>query len=221
MHFDPTIPFKYWDALLTGLGTSLRLTLICLAIGIALGFVTSQARRSRLMPVRAVAIFYVELFRGTPVLIQLFWIFYCLPMLIGAEPGNFISAVLSLSLYAGAITSETFRAALKSIPREQYDTCRALGITGLRLAIWVVLPQALLRAIPTLLSNAVALFKESALISAVGMADLMFIGSSIANRTGRPVEMLTAIAIIYFTVAFPLTRIVGRVETRILRRLAV
>jgi hypothetical protein len=60
MHFDPTIPFKYWDALLIGLGTSLRLTLICLAIGIALGFVTSQARRSRLMPVRAVAIFYVE-----------------------------------------------------------------------------------------------------------------------------------------------------------------
>lgn len=221
MHFDPMVPFKYWDALLIGLWMSVRLTLICLALGIALGFLTSQARRSRLMPLRALATFYVELFRGTPVLIQLFWIFYCLPLLLGFEPGNFASAVVALTLYAGAITSETFRASLKSIPREQYDTCRALGITGMNLALWVVLPQALLRAIPTLLSNAVALFKESALISAVGMADLMFIGSSISNRTGRPVEMLTAIAVIYFAVAFPLTRVVGRIEARILRRLAV
>lgn len=221
MSFNFALPFKYWDALLIGLWTSLRLTLICLAIGICLGFLTSQVRRSRFRTLRFVAGFYVELFRGTPVLIQLFWIFYCLPLLIGVEPGNFISAIISLSLYAGAITSETFRASLKSIPKEQYDTCRALGITGMSLALWVVLPQALLRAVPTLLSNAVALFKESALISAVGMADLMFIGSSISNRTGRPVEMMTAIAVIYFVVAFPVTRVVSRVEARILRRLAV
>ncbi|WP_417257209.1 amino acid ABC transporter permease [Celeribacter halophilus] len=221
MHFDFTAPFKYWDALLIGLWMSVRLTLICLVLGVALGFLTSQARQSRFVPLKSIAILYVELFRGTPVLIQLFWIFYCLPLVLGFEPGNFISAIISLTLYAGAITSETFRSALKSIPSEQYDACRALGITGIRRAIWVVLPQALLRAIPTLLSNAVALFKESALVSAVGMADLMFIGSSISNRTGRPVEMLTAIAIIYFVVAFPITRVVGRIEARILKRLAV
>lgn len=141
MHFDFTIPFKYWDALLIGLWMSVRLTLICLVLGIALGFLTSQARQSRFPPLKAFAMFYVELFRGTPVLIQLFWIFYCLPLVLGFEPGNFVSAIISLTLYAGAITSETFRVALKSIPREQYDACRALGITGTRRAIWVVLPR--------------------------------------------------------------------------------
>lgn len=89
MHFDFTAPFKYWDALLIGLWMSVRLTLICLVLGVALGFLTSQARQSRFVPLKSIAILYVELFRGTPVLIQLFWIFYCLPLVLGFEPGQF------------------------------------------------------------------------------------------------------------------------------------
>lgn len=83
------------------------------------------------------------------------------------------------------------------------------------------MPQAVLRAAPTLLSNCVSLFKESALVAAVGMSDLMFIGQNISNSTARPVEVLTAVALIYFVIAFPLTRLVSWVERRTLRKLSV
>jgi hypothetical protein len=111
-----------------------------------------------------------------------------------------------------AITSETFRGALKSISAEQHDACIALSLSPQAMILYVIFAQALLRAIPPLLSNIVSLFKESALISSVGAAHLMFVGQNISNSTARPVEFLTTIAMIYFLVAFPLTRLVGVVN---------
>jgi polar amino acid transport system permease protein len=163
----------------------------------------------------------VEFFRGTPVLIQLFWIFFCLPLILDVELPNFISGVIALTLYMGAITSETFRASLKSVGREQLDACVALGLPRRVQVTSVILPQAVLRAIPTLLSNCVSLFKESALVSAVGIADLMFVGQNISNNTAKPVEVLTVVALIYFIIAFPIARAVTLVERRILARLAI
>ncbi len=221
MKLDFSIALRYTDAFAHGLLITLELTLICFVIGIGLGFILSQLRTSRFPPVRWAVGLYVEFFRGTPVLVQLFWVFYCLPLVLGVEFSNFVSAVICLSLYAAAIMSESFRSGLKSIGREQYDASHALGLSTWSRSVHVVLPQTILRSVPILLSNAVALFKESALISAVGMAELMFIGSSISNRTGRPVEIFTAIAIIYFIVAFPLTRVVAVLERWILRRFAI
>jgi polar amino acid transport system permease protein len=221
MTFNFAIVLKFQHALLLGLATTLKLTLICVVIGCALGFVLALARTSRNPLLRGVSSVYVEFFRGTPVLIQLFWIFFCLPLLLRVELSNLASGVIALSLYMGAITSETFRASLKSVGREQLDACVALGLSPWARTTSVVLPQAVLRAAPTLLSNVVSLFKESALVSAVGMADLMFVGQNISNNTARPVEVLTAVALIYFAIAFPLTRAVTYLEQRILRRLAV
>jgi polar amino acid transport system permease protein len=194
---------------------------ICIVLGCALGFAVGLARTSRNIALRAISSAYVEFFRGTPVLVQLFWIFFCLPLMLGVELSNFTSGVVALTLYMGAITSETFRASLKSIGPEQFDACVALGLPRNVQVINVVLPQAVLRAIPTLLSNCVSLFKESALVSAVGMADLMFVGQNISNNTARPVEVLTVVALIYFVIAFPLTRAVSVIEARILRKLAI
>lgn len=221
MTFNFSFLTRYQDAFLTGLGMTLQLTLIAFSIGIVWGFVLALLRQSRLAPVRWLAALYVEFFRGTPVLIQIFWIFYCLPIFLGTDLGNFAAAVLCLSLYGGAIMSETFRAGMKSIGRDQYDACHALGLGPWTRAIHVVLPQAALRALPVLLSNGIGIFKESSLVSAIGMAELMFIGTTISNRTGRPVEVLTVVALIYFVVAFPLTRAVTWLEKRILRRLAI
>jgi len=194
---------------------------ICIVLGCSLGFLVGLARTSRSMALRAISGIYVEFFRGTPVLIQLFWIFFCLPLILGVELSNLASGVIALTLYMGAITSETFRASLKSIGPEQMDACVALGLSRKVQVVNVVLPQAVLRAIPTLLSNCVSLFKESALVSAVGMADLMFVGQNISNNTARPVEVLTVVALIYFVIAFPLTRAVSLVEGRILKKLAI
>ncbi|WP_170965009.1 amino acid ABC transporter permease [Rhizobium sp. M10] len=221
MTLDFSILLRFENALLLGLWMTIKLTIICIVLGCSLGFLVGLARTSRNIVLRAVAGVYVEFFRGTPVLIQLFWIFFCLPLILGVELSNLTSGVIALTLYMGAITSETFRASLKSIGREQLDACVALGLPQRVQVVNVVLPQAVLRAIPTLLSNCVSLFKESALVSAVGMADLMFVGQNISNNTARPVEVLTVVALIYFVIAFPLTRAVSLIEGRILKKLAI
>ncbi|MDK4725616.1 amino acid ABC transporter permease [Rhizobium phaseoli] len=221
MTLDFSILLRFESALLLGLWMTIKLTIICVVLGCSLGFLVGLARASRNLALRAIASTYVEFFRGTPVLIQLFWIFFCLPLLLGVELSNLASGVITLTLYMGAITSETFRASLKSIGREQLDACVALGLPQRVQVVNVVLPQAVLRAVPTLLSNCVSLFKESALVSAVGMADLMFVGQNISNNTARPVEVLTVVALIYFVIAFPLTRAVSLIEGRILKKLAI
>jgi polar amino acid transport system permease protein len=221
MSLDFSVLARFEHALLLGLLTTLQLTAVCILLGCSLGFLVGLARTARSKALRFVSGVYVEFFRGTPVLIQLFWIFFCLPLILGVELSNFISGVIALTLYMAAITSETFRASLKSIGPEQADACVALGLPRRVQVTSVILPQAVLRAIPTLLSNCVSLFKESALVSAVGMADLMFVGQNISNNTARPVEVLTVVALIYFVIAFPLTRAVTLIEGRILKKLAI
>ncbi|MCJ8055931.1 amino acid ABC transporter permease [Shinella curvata] len=221
MSLDFSVLLRFQEALALGLWTTVKLTLICIVLGCSLGFLVGLARTAPNAIVRGIASVYVEFFRGTPVLIQLFWIFFCLPLILGIELSNLASGVIALTLYMGAITSETFRASLKSVGREQMDACIALGLPRRVQVMNVILPLAVLRAVPTLLSNCVSLFKESALVSAVGMADLMFVGQNISNNTARPVEVLTVVALIYFAIAFPLTRAVTLVEGRILKKLAI
>lgn len=208
----------YVVVLLRGLGMTLAFTAGCAIVGSLGGFVLSLLRMSPNRIVKAATGFYVEFFRGTPLLIQLFWMFFCLPVVFNLSIAPAVSVLLSLTLYMIAITSETFRGALRSIASEQHDASVALGLTPRVKILYVIFPQGLLRATPPLLSNVISLFKESALISSVGIADLMFVGQNISNNTARPLEFLTVVGVIYFLVAFPLTRLVGAVETRLLRR---
>jgi polar amino acid transport system permease protein len=214
------VVYPYVAVLLRGLGMTLAFTVGCAIVGSLGGFVLSLLRMSSNRLVKAATGFYVEFFRGTPLLIQLFWMFFCLPVVFNVSIAPAISVLLSLTLYMVAITSETFRGALRSIASEQHDASMALGLTPRVKILYVIFPQGLLRATPPLLSNVISLFKESALISSVGIADLMFVGQNISNNTARPLEFLTAVGVIYFLVAFPLTRLVGVVESRLLRRYA-
>jgi polar amino acid transport system permease protein len=218
-HFSFGFILDYWSALLVGLATTLKLTVICVILGMLLGFALSLMRTSENRLIYAIGSLYVEFFRGTPVLIQIFWIFFCLPLVLHVEIGSLASAIIALSLYMGAISCETFRAAMRAIAREQHDACVALGLAPVAKITHVIFPQTILRAIPTLLSNTVSLFKESSLVSAVGMSDLLYVGQNIATRTFHPVEILTTVAFIYFVIAFPLTRAVTIVEQRLLRKI--
>lgn len=217
MELDFSFLLEYSGVLWKGLLTTLQFVGLAIVLGLIWGFVLSLGRTSSNAILYWVSTVYVEFFRGTPVLVQLFWIFFCLPLFLGVDLSGFTSAVIALTLYSGAITSESFRAALKSIERSQFDACTALGLSSGVRTLYVILPQAVLRAIPNLLSNVVSLFKESALVSAVGMADLMYVGQNIANSVARPIEILTAVALIYFCIGFPLTRAVSLVEGRLLK----
>jgi polar amino acid transport system permease protein len=213
-----SVVWQFRDALLHGLLVSLELSVLCSVLGVLFGFWISLGRQSPRFLIRAVSAVYVEVIRGIPTLLTIFSIFFCLPLLSGVEIGAFGSSVIALTLYMAAVSSESFRSALKSIGRDQYDASNALGLSPLTRAIHVIAPQAVIRAIPNLLSNTVSLFKESSLVSAVGMVELMFTAQNIANITERPVEVLTTTAFIYFVIGFTLTRAVNRVETKIFSR---
>ena len=215
--FSLSIIAEYFDVLLLGLLTTIEFTVICIALGSVLGFLLSLMRVSRSRLLRIVSTAYVEFFRGTPVLVQLFWIFFCLPIVLGVEIGNFASSVIALTLFMGAISSETFRSALHAIPSDHVDAGVALGLSPYQRVRYIVFPQAVRLAIPTLLSNSVSLFKESSLVSVVGMSDLMYVGQNISNVSARPIELLTTVALLYFVVAFPLTRAVSHLEARMMR----
>ncbi|MDG4889914.1 MULTISPECIES: amino acid ABC transporter permease [unclassified Mesorhizobium] len=218
---DFSVLVTYRDALLRGLLYSIELTALCGLASLLFGFVISLGRQSSLVPIRWLSSLYVEILRGTPVLITLFWVFFCFPLLFGVEFGPFLSSFIALTLFTSAITSESFRSALKSIGRDQYDACKALGLSAFTQATFVVAPQAVIRAIPNLMSNLVSLFKESALVSAVGVVELMYTAQNISNITARPVEVLTTAALIYFVIGWTLTRLVNVLERRLLFRMSV
>ncbi|MFJ4443281.1 amino acid ABC transporter permease [Pseudomonas sp. NPDC089422] len=218
LNFSTVLPF--WSVLLEGLGLTVAFTFGCALLGSLIGFFLSLLKLSPSRWVTWPVTLYVEFFRGTPLLIQLFWIFFCLPVVFRLAIPAYASVAIALTLFMAAITCETFRGALKSIASEQHDACVALGLNRSVKTLYVIFPQTLLRAVPPLLSNVVSLFKESALISSVGVADLMFVGQNISNSTARPIEFLTVTGLIYFAIAFPLTRLVGLVEQRMLRRYA-
>ena len=218
-HFSFPVISEYIWVLLRGLATTLEFTVICILLGVALAFFICLLRISRFRVLRIISTAYVEFFRCTPVLIQLFWIFFCLPIVIGVEINNFASAVIALTLFMGAIGSETFRSAIQGISRDQLDTGVALGLSTTQRIRYILFPQAIRISIPTLLSNCVSLFKESALVSTVGMSDLMYVGQNVSNTTARPVEILTTVALLYFIVAFPLTRLVSLVERRLANKI--
>jgi polar amino acid transport system permease protein len=218
MKFNFLFLLGYTQPLLSGLALTVKLTAAASLAGIALGFVASLLRAYGSGPIRAAASAYVEVFRGTPLLVQLFWFFFCLPLLLHVDIGLDVASFTALSLYMGAITCETFRGSLASIRSEDMDACVALGLSRMTRVTHIILPLTFIRSAPPLLSNVVSLFKESALVSALGMADLMFVGQNIANTSARPVEVLTSTALIYFAVAFPLTRCVGSIERKVLQR---
>ncbi|MEK8025940.1 amino acid ABC transporter permease [Pseudaquabacterium rugosum] len=220
MHVDFSAVIPYWFVLLKGLGLTLAFTLSCAVLGSLAGFVLSLLRQSPKGWLRTATTAYVEFFRGTPLLIQLFWVYFCFPAVFDIQVSPYASVVLALVLYMAAITCETFRGSMKSISSDQHDACVALGLSPHVKMLHVIFPQALLRSVPPLLSNCVSLFKESSLISAVGVADLMFVGQSISNSTAKPLEFLTTVGLIYFLIAFPLTRGVTLIESRYLKRYA-
>lgn len=206
---------EYLPTMLRSFVTTIALAMLCILLGSALGFVISLMRTSKISIWRIASTCYVEWTRGTPLLIQLFWIFFCLPILLHIELTVFASSAIALTLYMGAITSETFRAALKAIAVEHDDAGAALGLNWYQRAQHVILPQAFILAIPSLLSNSVTLLKETSLVSAIGMSDLMFVGQNIATLTLRPVEILTTVGVLYMGVALPITLVVTHIEKRV------
>jgi ABC-type amino acid transport system permease subunit len=141
---------------------------------------------------------YIELFRNTPALVQLIWIYYCLPILTGLDLSALVSCTIALMAYGSAYIAEIFRAGIKSIDPGQVEAARSSGLSYLQTMREVVLPQAIRRMIPPLVNESVTLLKFSSLVSILGVADLTYQAQVLSTTTFRPIEIFTFIAVVYF-----------------------
>ena len=203
-----------FEPLLKGLVVTLELTLAANAIGLIFGFLLALLIMSRIAMIRLPAVLFVEFFRCTPAIIQIVWIFYCVPMLFDVYFDALTMGILALGLNLTAFNAEAYRAAIQAVPREQVDAGIALGLNPFQRVLYIVLPTAFRASIPVLLTNGIGIFQQSALVAIVAIQDLMYQGKSLATETYRPIETFTVVALIYFAVSFPVTQVVGYLERR-------
>jgi len=207
------------DVLISGFWVTLQITGISIVLGLLLGALIAILRLSRNFVLSKITAGYIEFFRCTPVLVQLVWIFYCLPIVLRIELTNFISSIIALTLYVGATYGEAFRSGIQAVSKDQIEAGIALGLSSAQRTRYIILPQAVRIIIPVLLSNSISLFKESSLVSTVGMNDLMYKGRLLSATTFRPIEILTTVAMIYFVFAFPIALITRKLEVKLAKKL--
>lgn len=207
-----------WSAILSGLATgllmTLQLTAIAIALGLPLGLAAALLRQVRFAPVRWLFSAYVELLRGTPLLVQIIFVYYALPQLIGVNLPNYAAAVLALTLNSGAYIAEIFRAGIQSIDPGQMEAARSLGMPyGLAMRT-VILPQAFRRVLPPLTNETIALLKDSSLVSVISLVELTRSGQQLASSLALPLVVWPVVALFYLAVTFPLTRLAAALEAR-------
>ena len=203
-----------WVFLVSGIYATLAVTLGALAIGVALGLPTGMARLSRRRWLSMPAIGYIEVFRNTPALVQLIWIYYCLPILTGINMSASVSCTIALGLNAAAYIAEIFRAGIQAVDRGQVDAARSVGMSYFQTLRKVILPQAVRRMIPAFVNETVSLVKYSSLVSVLGVADLTYQAQSLSTTSYRPIEVFTFIALVYFLICTLLSYFARRLELR-------
>jgi His/Glu/Gln/Arg/opine family amino acid ABC transporter permease subunit len=184
-----------------------------LIIGVAAGLMRISNRWYLYWP----ATVYVALLRNTPVLVQLIWVYYCLPLLLGVDFSATTSCIIALALHGGAYVAEIARAGVQSIDVGQYEAGKSIGLTYQQLMRKIVLPQAFRRIIPPLANEGVTLLKYSSLVSTLGVADLTYNAQLVATTSFRPLEVYTFLALEYLVLCLVLSYFAHRLEVRLAR----
>ncbi|AOR61796.1 amino acid ABC transporter permease [Pectobacterium wasabiae] len=206
-----------WDnipVLLKGLSVTLELWLIAGVLGTVLGLALGIFRVFGKRWLSLSARMFVEIFRNTPVLIQLIWFYYAFPVLVGVQFSTFAAAALALTLYSAAYCTEIFRAGLQSIDHGQWEGAKALGMRHTVILRRVVLPQVLRNMLPALTNRMIELAKVTSLASILAVNELMYQGRLLSSTYYRPLEILTVVALLYFVLIWPGSYLAARLERR-------
>jgi len=200
-HFE--VVARYLPSLLQGLVGTVEASALSMGAALVLGLVLALGRLSKVRLLSTAACVYIECFRNTPFLVQIIWVFNALPILTGLALTAFVSGVVALTLNLTAFLAEIYRAGITSIGPGQREAGLALGMSRVQLYRRIVLPQAITRIIPPLGSIWVSLFKDTSLLSVIGVAELMQAGRVAAAESFRPLEIFSAVAVLYYLLAYP------------------
>jgi His/Glu/Gln/Arg/opine family amino acid ABC transporter permease subunit len=214
MTLDWSVVWQHRDALIAGTATTFLLTIATMAIAVPCGIVVAVLRLYAWRPVRALATGYVELFRNLPLILVVYWAFYVLPILTGLGLSPLGTGLAALSLNVTAYNAETFRAGINSIRRGQVEAAMALGMTRAQALRRVIVPQALRRILPVLASTWVSLFKDTSLVSVIAVTELAYVSMQVRAQTFRVLEMLTAMAVLYWLLGYPQAKLVDLMQRR-------
>jgi His/Glu/Gln/Arg/opine family amino acid ABC transporter permease subunit len=212
-----------WDVVFTpdmitivviGLKYTLLVSVLSLLLGNVIGLLAALMRISHKAPFSQIAYIYIDFFRTTPALVQLIWIFYVLPIVIGINLDPISAGVIALSLNAGAFLAEVFRGGIESISKGQRDAASVLGLSRIQSFVYVLLPQALRRVLPATGNVLIGLIKDSALLTTIAVPELTYQIQTDVARTFRPLELYTALACMYFALTYPLSLAASSLERR-------
>jgi len=203
----------FLPSLLKGAVITIELTILSLIIALVIGLVAAFARISHNFIFKQLASIYISIIRGTPLLVQLMYIYFVLPEL-GIKLSAFTSALIGLALYEGAYLAEIFRAGISSIGKGQLEAAYAIGMNYSMAMRRIILPQAIKNVLPPIGNSAILLLKNSSLAAVITVNELMHTGENLATSTFRNIEIFTMVAVIYWLLHYPMNRLVNSLEKR-------
>jgi His/Glu/Gln/Arg/opine family amino acid ABC transporter permease subunit len=213
-HFEVLAP--YWPVFVNGAITTLELTFSSATLGLVLGLPAAVGRESRFLPVRSLMTAYIEFIRGTPALVQIVWIYYCLPILTGIQLSAFRTMIVALGIHEGAYIAEIFRAGIGAVDRGQFAASYSLGMSHMRALRRIILPQAVQKMIPPFMNEFANLLKVTTLGSVIAIEELQHSATGLISVIYRPLEVYTTLAVVFFVITYPLIFLSRKLE-RLLR----
>jgi polar amino acid transport system permease protein len=214
MTFDWSVLWPHWDRFLAGALMTVFLTVVTMALAVPGGLMLAFLRLSRWSLVRRLATAFVEFFRSTPLILQIYWVYYVLPAFFDVRFSPLTTAIVGLTCNISSFNSETFRAGIVSIRQGQWNAGLALGMTRRQVMWGIVLPQAVIRVLPALATTWVSLFKDTSLVSIINVEDLSYVSLKVRTETFRILEVLTAMAAIYWLMGYPQAKLVDWLHRR-------
>lgn len=203
------------DLFIEGVILTLQISALALVISLPIGILLGLCRISRNKIVSFIATAYIEVMRGVPLLVLLFWIFFVLGRSLSLGP--YWSAVLGLAFFSAAFVAEIIRAGIQSVPRGQMEAARSSGMSYIQAMKLIILPQAFRKVLPPLASQFIILIKDSSLVSVISVVDLTLITKNLVATTFRPLEIWTFVALLYFVITFSLSRFIGYFEKKFMK----
>jgi polar amino acid transport system permease protein len=205
---------KYYGFFVDGTSITLFLSFFGVALGVMLGVILALMKLSKNILLKSFSTAYIELVRGTPLLVQLYIIYYGLPRLLGVDFGDITLGIVAISLNSAAYVAEIIRAGILSIDKGQMEAARSLGMPHNMAMINIIIPQAFKNILPALGNEFIVLIKESSIVSVVGIHDLMYNADTVRGNTYLPFEPLIIAALIYFVITFILSKLLNLLERR-------